>query len=236
MGCFSNMEWCLPGRIGWWVFLTVDSLFLRLALPRNYRCNTRDACKTTIEDLAPRTITVRRSFLKYVPSQIGSYFSQSYKAPYIGTSYLLSVCCFTPLYGTFSGGSVPTCLIWSHSIGRLADILGRKAAMLLALALFSFGTLLCGIAPSMDALIVARAIAGQLMPPSSKTATSHRSARNGRGRCDDRVKHHLHRHGPSVSKLAWATSTFPEVCHTPRSEGTRLNSSHKTVSRMPSSA
>ena len=33
--------------------------------------------------------------------------------------------------------------------------------MLLALALFSFGTLLCGIAPSMDALIIARAIAGQ---------------------------------------------------------------------------
>lgn len=35
--------------------------------------------------------------------------------------------------------------------------------MLLALALFSFGTLLCGIAPSMDALIIARAIAGQSM-------------------------------------------------------------------------
>ena len=36
--------------------------------------------------------------------------------------------------------------------------------MLLALALFSFGTLLCGIAPSMDTLIIARAIAGQFMP------------------------------------------------------------------------
>ena len=36
--------------------------------------------------------------------------------------------------------------------------------MLLALGLFTFGTLLCGIAPSMDALIVARAIAGQFMP------------------------------------------------------------------------
>ena len=36
--------------------------------------------------------------------------------------------------------------------------------MLLALALFTFGTLLCGIAPSMNALIVARAIAGQCLP------------------------------------------------------------------------
>ena len=36
--------------------------------------------------------------------------------------------------------------------------------MLLALALFTLGTLLCGIAPSMEALIAARAIAGQFIP------------------------------------------------------------------------
>ncbi|OSX59201.1 hypothetical protein POSPLADRAFT_1075481 [Postia placenta MAD-698-R-SB12] len=75
-------------------------------------------------------------------SPIGSYFNESNRASYIGTSYLLSVCCFTPLYG------------------RLADILGRKGAMLLALSLFGVGTFLCGLAPSMDALIVARAVAG----------------------------------------------------------------------------
>jgi hypothetical protein len=51
-------------------------------------------------------------------SPIGSYFEKSHQASYLGTSYLLSVCCFTPLYG------------------RLSDILGRKGAMLLALALF----------------------------------------------------------------------------------------------------
>lgn len=33
-------------------------------------------------------------------SPIGSYFNESNRASYIGTSYLLSVCCFTPLYGT----------------------------------------------------------------------------------------------------------------------------------------
>ncbi|KAF8586896.1 vacuolar amino acid permease [Ramaria rubella] len=75
-------------------------------------------------------------------SPIGSYFQQSHKSSYLGTSYLLSVCCFTPLYG------------------RLSDILGRKGAMLLALVLFTGGTLFCGIAPSMELLLVARAIAG----------------------------------------------------------------------------
>ncbi|KAF9452050.1 vacuolar amino acid permease [Macrolepiota fuliginosa MF-IS2] len=73
---------------------------------------------------------------------IGSEFNASNQSSYIGTSYLLSVCCFTPLYG------------------RLADILGRKGAMLLALTLFGSGTILCGLAPSMTFLIVSRAVAG----------------------------------------------------------------------------
>ncbi|TFK99106.1 vacuolar amino acid permease [Pterulicium gracile] len=73
---------------------------------------------------------------------IGSDFNKANQSSYIGTAYLLSVCCFTPLYG------------------RLADILGRKGAMLLGLSLFGSGTMLCGIAPSMEALIAARALAG----------------------------------------------------------------------------
>ncbi|KAF8558994.1 vacuolar amino acid permease [Imleria badia] len=75
-------------------------------------------------------------------SPIGSYFNKSEQSSYLGTSYLLSVCCFTPLYG------------------RLSDILGRKGAMLLALTLFGSGTIACGLAPSMETLILARAIAG----------------------------------------------------------------------------
>lgn len=51
-------------------------------------------------------------------SPIGSYFEKSHQASYLGASYLLTVCCFTPLYG------------------RLSDILGRKGAMLVALSLF----------------------------------------------------------------------------------------------------
>ncbi|KAF8308602.1 vacuolar amino acid permease [Clavulina sp. PMI_390] len=75
-------------------------------------------------------------------SPIGSYFNASHQASYLGTSYLLSMCCFTPLYG------------------RLADILGRKQAMLVAVTLFGVGTLICGLANSMTTLITARAIAG----------------------------------------------------------------------------
>ena len=96
----------------------------------------------------------------------------------------------------------PLCLIRHRSIGRLADILGRKAAMLLALALFTFGTLLCGIAPSMEALIAARAIAGQFISIIISTAASHESVRNGRWGCNDCIEHHWNGHGTSVSNLA----------------------------------
>lgn len=70
---------------------------------------------------------------------IGSYFEKSNQASYIGTAYLLSVCCFTPLYGQLRCFLVMTRRSWdffSFSKGRLSDILGRKGAMLLALSLF----------------------------------------------------------------------------------------------------
>ncbi|KAF8826567.1 hypothetical protein HHX47_DHR5000324 [Lentinula edodes] len=75
-------------------------------------------------------------------SPIGSHFNKLNQSSYIGTAYLLSVCCFTPLYG------------------RLSDILGRKGAMLLALTLFGSGTISCALAPTMESLIAARAVAG----------------------------------------------------------------------------
>ncbi|KIO33965.1 hypothetical protein M407DRAFT_17228 [Tulasnella calospora MUT 4182] len=90
-------------------------------------------------------------------TSIGSYFNRAHQSSYLGSAYLLSVCCFTPLYG------------------RLSDIMGRKHAMLLAMTLFTVGTLLCGLATSMNGLIAARAIAGMggggVMTVSSITAT-----------------------------------------------------------------
>jgi MFS family permease len=43
---------------------------------------------------------------------------------------------------------------------RTAPVLGRKGALLLAVSTFTTGTILCGVATSMEMLIVARTIAG----------------------------------------------------------------------------
>ncbi|KAL7415709.1 MFS general substrate transporter [Mrakia frigida] len=75
-------------------------------------------------------------------SSIGSSFEAMQLSSWIGTSYLLSVCCFTPLYG------------------RLCGIIGRRGASLLAGGLFGAGTICCGLAQSMNQLIAARAFAG----------------------------------------------------------------------------
>ncbi|KAG8907221.1 hypothetical protein FRB99_005045 [Tulasnella sp. 403] len=75
-------------------------------------------------------------------TSVGSHFNRAHLSSYLGSSYSLSICCFTPLYG------------------RLSDIMGRKGAMLLAQCLFTIGTIFCGLAPSMNTLIAARAIAG----------------------------------------------------------------------------
>ncbi|GAA5826575.1 hypothetical protein JCM11251_002435 [Rhodosporidiobolus azoricus] len=75
-------------------------------------------------------------------SDVSSSFKKSNQAGLLGTSYLLSTATFTPLYG------------------RLADIIGRRAALLIALTLFTSGTALCGLAPSMVTLLIGRLIAG----------------------------------------------------------------------------
>ncbi|WVQ82709.1 hypothetical protein IAT38_004841 [Cryptococcus sp. DSM 104549] len=73
---------------------------------------------------------------------ISSSFKATNMASWLGTSYMLSVCCFTPIYG------------------RLCNIIGRQWSIILAMALFTSGNLLCAVAPSMEMLIAARALAG----------------------------------------------------------------------------
>ena len=80
--------------------------------------------------------------LAALTSDISSAFNASDQGSWLGTAYLLSFCCFTPVYG------------------RLADILGRRGAHAIAMAFFSVGTLGCAIAPSMNSLIAARLVAG----------------------------------------------------------------------------
>ncbi|KAG7528342.1 hypothetical protein FFLO_06219 [Filobasidium floriforme] len=75
-------------------------------------------------------------------TDIGSSFHKSNLSGWLGASYLLTVCAFTPIYG------------------RLCDIIGRRGSMMIAITFFGIGTIGCGFAPSMEALIAARAIAG----------------------------------------------------------------------------
>ncbi|CDW99452.1 hypothetical protein, partial [Sporisorium scitamineum] len=75
-------------------------------------------------------------------SSISSSFKASEKSGWFSTSYLLSVCAFSSIYG------------------RLSDIIGRKGALLVALSFSTLGTCLCAAAKSMNALLVARFIAG----------------------------------------------------------------------------
>ncbi|KAF8834483.1 vacuolar amino acid permease [Paxillus ammoniavirescens] len=73
---------------------------------------------------------------------ISSEFNASNQASWLGTSYLLAICTFTPLYG------------------RLSDVMGRRNANQLAVSVAAMGTLLCGCSRSMNMLIFARFLAG----------------------------------------------------------------------------
>ncbi|KAF5387165.1 hypothetical protein D9615_002098 [Tricholomella constricta] len=73
---------------------------------------------------------------------ISSEFEKFNQASWLGTSYLLATCTFTPLYG------------------RLCNVLGRKGASQLALLFTCLGVLGCGLSPSMTMLIVSRFLSG----------------------------------------------------------------------------
>ena len=73
---------------------------------------------------------------------ISSSFLAAERASWIGSTFLLSVCCTAPLYG------------------RLSDLFGRKRSLLLAVSIFTLGTLWCATARTMDEFLVARALAG----------------------------------------------------------------------------
>ncbi|GLB35671.1 putative major facilitator superfamily protein [Lyophyllum shimeji] len=73
---------------------------------------------------------------------ITSEFKKFNQASWLGTSYLLAICTFTPLYG------------------RLCDVLGRKGASQFALFFTCLGVLGCGLSQSMEMLIVSRFLTG----------------------------------------------------------------------------
>lgn len=76
-----------------------------------------------------------------VPAIVGS-FKSKVGYVWIGSAYILAYAAITPVWGS------------------VADIWGRKPIMVIAVATFLAGSLLCALAPNMDALIAGRAIQG----------------------------------------------------------------------------
>jgi EmrB/QacA subfamily drug resistance transporter len=62
--------------------------------------------------------------------------------PWVVTAYLLSATAVTPLYG------------------KLSDIIGRRKTLLIAIGVFSLGSVLCALSPTMLILILARFLQG----------------------------------------------------------------------------
>ena len=73
---------------------------------------------------------------------IGLDLGDAVDLPWIVTAYLLASTAVTPLYG------------------KLSDIHGRRVMLLIAIAVFSLGSLACALAPTMIALALARALQG----------------------------------------------------------------------------
>ncbi|KND91749.1 Multidrug resistance protein fnx1 [Tolypocladium ophioglossoides CBS 100239] len=73
---------------------------------------------------------------------ITSYFGAARSASWLSTSFLLTSTAFQPL------------------VGRLSDTVGRKPLFVWCLAIFSFATVWCAFAGSIESLILARAMCG----------------------------------------------------------------------------
>jgi MFS family permease len=76
-----------------------------------------------------------------IPAIVGSFKSAA-GYTWVGGAYTLAYAAVTPVWGSVS------------------DIWGRKPIMLIAVAIFLVGSLVCALAPKMNALIVGRAIQG----------------------------------------------------------------------------
>lgn len=76
-----------------------------------------------------------------LPTIVGE-FGQLERFGWVGSAYLLATSAVMPLYG------------------KLGDLFGRKYVMMAAIFIFTVGSLVCGLAVSMDTLIAARVLQG----------------------------------------------------------------------------
>ena len=74
-----------------------------------------------------------------LPTIVGE-FGELERFGWVGSAYLLTTSAVMPLYG------------------KLGDLFGRKYVIMAAIAIFTVGSLVCGLAVSMDTLIAARVL------------------------------------------------------------------------------
>ncbi len=74
-----------------------------------------------------------------LPTIVGE-FGELERFGWVGSAYLLTTSAVMPLYG------------------KLGDLFGRKYVIMAAIAIFTLGSLVCGLAVSMDTLIAARVL------------------------------------------------------------------------------
>jgi EmrB/QacA subfamily drug resistance transporter len=88
--------------------------------------------------LAALDQTIVATALPTIGRELGNFEDM----PWVVTAYLVAATAVTPLYG------------------KLSDIHGRRVTLLVAIATFILGSIACALAPTMIALIVARAVQG----------------------------------------------------------------------------
>jgi EmrB/QacA subfamily drug resistance transporter len=76
-----------------------------------------------------------------LPTIVGE-FGALERFGWVGSAYLLATCAVMPIYG------------------KLGDLFGRKYVMIISITLFVLGSLVCGLAQSMNQLIAARVLQG----------------------------------------------------------------------------
>ncbi len=86
--------------------------------------------------------SVDQSVLASALPTIGRDLGEVHNLPWLITAFLIASTALTPLYGKF------------------ADIHGRRAAMLIGLAVYMIGSLLCAASPNMLTLICGRVVQG----------------------------------------------------------------------------
>ena len=76
-----------------------------------------------------------------LPTMAGE-LGQSDRIAWVVSAYLITSTISTPIYG------------------KMSDLFGRRLIYLTAIAMFSIGSILCGLAPTMNTLVVSRAVQG----------------------------------------------------------------------------